>query len=267
MENHILDSRAIGKSTAGFHIEDDRLIYLQRGLFNPFRFVVHEVELKELERAEARRSLFGIRVKIHKTNGECITIRGMRTKEAADLVGVLSRKNTKDSGSMEGASIRLISKDFGSRLNEILRDRTGCISRLVDLLIESAIELEASDIHIEPFDRIKVRFRIDGVLVDAAEIPFEYHSRLVSRIKVLAKAPTYEKDVPLDGRIEFVYSIRALICSVSESLGSAKRFSSSSGRLSLRRKGPSFLPVQATAEKPPRSIRPWKPFTKSSAIR
>jgi len=205
MENHVLKNRAAGRSYSSFRIEEDRLIYLQRGLFNPFRFVVHEVELKELENAQTRRSLFGCRVKLQKGNGECITIRGLETQEAADLVGVVSKKNAKDTRNTEKASIRLILTDFETRLNEILRDRAGCISRMVDLLIESAIELEASDIHIEPFDRIKVRFRIDGVLVDAVEIPFEYHSRLVSRIKVLAKAPTYEKDVPLDGRIEKQY--------------------------------------------------------------
>lgn len=77
------------------------------------------------------------------------------------------------------------------------------IVRLVNLIINEAVGMRASDIHIEPFeDRIRVRYRIDGVLVERDSPPKRLHAALVSRIKIMAKIDMTEKRRPQDGRIK-----------------------------------------------------------------
>jgi len=76
------------------------------------------------------------------------------------------------------------------------------IVRLVTRTFQEALDLRASDIHIEPgHGRVRVRYRIDGVLRDAAEHPMHLHAPLVSRLKILANMDIAEKRKPQDGRI------------------------------------------------------------------
>lgn len=76
------------------------------------------------------------------------------------------------------------------------------VIRLVNLLIQRAVELRASDIHIEPFEnRLKVRYRIDGVLVDGEGPPANLTAAVVSRIKIMARLDIAERRLPQDGRI------------------------------------------------------------------
>ena len=77
------------------------------------------------------------------------------------------------------------------------------IVRLVNLIISEAVGMRASDIHIEPFeDRIRVRYRIDGVLVERDSPPRRLLAAIVSRIKIMGKIDIVEKRRPQDGRIK-----------------------------------------------------------------
>jgi type IV pilus assembly protein PilB len=77
------------------------------------------------------------------------------------------------------------------------------VVRLVNLIIQEAISLRASDIHIEPFaDRIRVRYRIDGVLVERDSPPKRLLPALLSRIKIMGNIDIAEKRRPQDGRIK-----------------------------------------------------------------
>lgn len=76
------------------------------------------------------------------------------------------------------------------------------VIRLVNLLIGRAVESQASDIHIEPFqNRLAVRYRIDGVLREGATPPPRLRAAIVSRIKIMAKLNIAERRLPQDGRI------------------------------------------------------------------
>ncbi|MFO1009360.1 MAG: GspE/PulE family protein [Planctomycetota bacterium] len=78
------------------------------------------------------------------------------------------------------------------------------IVRLVSRMLQQALEQRASDIHIEPgHGRVRVRFRVDGMLRDVAEHPEHLHAPLVSRLKILAQMDIAEKRKPQDGRIGF----------------------------------------------------------------
>ena len=73
---------------------------------------------------------------------------------------------------------------------EKLKDLAGeaPVVRLVNLIIDSAIDLRASDIHIEPFENyLKVRYRVDGVLQDAEAPPARSAAAVISRVKIIAK--------------------------------------------------------------------------------
>jgi len=76
------------------------------------------------------------------------------------------------------------------------------VIRLVNALIARAVEARASDIHVEPLDgRLRVRYRIDGVMHEVEGPPARLRAAVVSRIKILARLDIAERRLPQDGRI------------------------------------------------------------------
>ena len=76
------------------------------------------------------------------------------------------------------------------------------VIRLVNLIVQRAVEQRASDIHIEPFEnRLKVRYRIDGVLHEVESPPAASTAAVISRVKIMAKLNIAERRLPQDGRI------------------------------------------------------------------
>jgi type IV pilus assembly protein PilB len=77
------------------------------------------------------------------------------------------------------------------------------VIKLVNLMIQEAVNLRASDIHVEPFvDRVRVRYRIDGVLVERDSPPRRLLAPMLARIKVMGGIDIAEKRRPQDGRIK-----------------------------------------------------------------
>ncbi|MDW7773121.1 MAG: type II secretion system ATPase GspE [Desulfobulbaceae bacterium] len=77
------------------------------------------------------------------------------------------------------------------------------VIKLVNLMLSQAVRDNASDIHIEPYqDMVKIRKRVDGILYDMYTPPKHVQSKLVSRIKIMARLDIAEKRLPQDGRIE-----------------------------------------------------------------
>jgi len=75
------------------------------------------------------------------------------------------------------------------------------ITETLELLITQAVKDRASDIHIEPqVDRLRIRYRIDGILHDIFSFPLNVHSALVSRVKILSKMDISEQRRPQDGQ-------------------------------------------------------------------
>ncbi|MBA2926400.1 type II secretion system ATPase GspE [Pseudomonas sp. P7] len=76
------------------------------------------------------------------------------------------------------------------------------VIRLVNLILQRAVEHRASDIHIEPFEnQLKVRYRIDGVLHEAEAPPSSSSAAVISRVKIMARLDIAERRLPQDGRI------------------------------------------------------------------
>jgi general secretion pathway protein E len=77
------------------------------------------------------------------------------------------------------------------------------VIRLVNQLIARAVETRASDVHLEPFaDRLRVRYRYDGVLHEIEPPPARLQAAIISRIKIMARLDIAERRLPQDGRIK-----------------------------------------------------------------
>ncbi|HVF69918.1 MAG TPA: ATPase, T2SS/T4P/T4SS family, partial [Xanthomonadales bacterium] len=78
------------------------------------------------------------------------------------------------------------------------------IAKIVSTILEYAVNSRASDVHIEPQDdRVRVRYRIDGILYDKLSLPRDVEEQLISRIKILAELKIDERRIPQDGRLNF----------------------------------------------------------------
>src|SRR2546428_4866244 len=81
------------------------------------------------------------------------------------------------------------------------------VVRLVNVVLMSAIQKGASDIHIEPYEKeLRVRYRIDGILYNIMTPPMKFRDAIVSRIKIMAKLDIAEKRLPQDGRIKIRFN-------------------------------------------------------------
>ncbi|MFA5069723.1 MAG: GspE/PulE family protein [Patescibacteria group bacterium] len=93
---------------------------------------------------------------------------------------------------------------------------SGLIIKMVNEIVRAALTYHASDVHLEPEnERLRIRFRIDGILREVANHPVSFLEPLVSRIKVLADLDIAERRKPQDGRISFELDKKELDLRVS----------------------------------------------------
>ncbi len=103
----------------------------------------------------------------------------------------------------QGADAQLDNGDYSpAKLHELAREPS--LVNLVNLIILEAIESRASDIHIEPFaHEVKIKYRVDGVLIEKTPSSKRLQAAIISRIKIMADMNIAERFVPQDGHIEF----------------------------------------------------------------
>jgi len=101
-----------------------------------------------------------------------------------------------------------------SDLQSAVQDKP--LVRLVDSIIKDAVRMGASDIHIEMYEkRIRVRYRIDGILREMAPLPFKYRAAIISRLKIMSELDISERRLPQDGRIKIKLDSRTVDLRVS----------------------------------------------------
>lgn len=94
-------------------------------------------------------------------------------------------------------------QDLKSLSGETIRQAP--ITKIVQTIVSFAMKARASDVHIEPQEtRTRVRYRIDGILVEKLILPKSVHEAVVSRVKILSGLKIDEKRIPQDGRFNFV---------------------------------------------------------------
>lgn len=107
-------------------------------------------------------------------------------------------------------------EDSDNASSDVVDENSAPVVRLVHVMIQEAVQLRASDIHIEPFeDRIRIRYRIDGVLIERDSPPRRLLGAILSRIKILAKLDIAERRRPQDGRIKVTVGEKELDLRVS----------------------------------------------------
>lgn len=118
---------------------------------------------------------------------------------SGEVTKVLSELETELSSDLEGVEISKNEQVTGKVETKIIEDAP--VTKIVATILRYATEGNASDIHIEHMrDKIRVRFRVDGVLNTSLILPVEVHQAVVARIKILCNMKLDEKRRPQDGR-------------------------------------------------------------------
>lgn len=106
--------------------------------------------------------------------------------------------------------------DFGAEDEGLVDENSAPVVKLVQLMIQEAVQLRASDIHVEPFEnRVRIRYRIDGILHERDNPPRRLLGPLLSRIKIISKIDIAERRRPQDGRIKITAGEKELDLRVS----------------------------------------------------
>lgn len=145
---------------------------------------------------------------------------------AGDIAAAIDRFYGKDAGSLDqllsnlsapGNGDSAVSTTEASGLGDVSdTDADAPVVKLVHSIILEAIQRRASDIHLEPLEkRFRVRYRIDGVLLEVENPPKRLQLSMISRLKIMANISIAEKRIPQDGRIQIMINGRQLDLRVS----------------------------------------------------
>jgi len=107
-------------------------------------------------------------------------------------------------GDFEDDGFEVVSDDDDVDVSELARESEDApVVKLVNLILTDAIKKDASDIHIEPYEKsFRVRYRIDGVLYEVMKPPLKLKNAITSRLKIMSELDIAERRLPQDGRIK-----------------------------------------------------------------
>ena len=141
-----------------------------------------------------------------------------REEEIIEYINKYFDSMHKAKQAMKEISSGPLAKKTGIVVREHIKDNVSDapVIRLVNSIMDGAVEQSASDIHLEPNkDSMAVRYRIDGVLYDRMEIPKDLEPKVVSRVKIMAGMDIAERRRPQDGKISIDYADKGLDLRVS----------------------------------------------------
>jgi type IV pilus assembly protein PilB len=102
---------------------------------------------------------------------------------------------------LEGQDVVVVKKEKKDDRPQVTLAQDAPVTRAVNTILEYAIKMKASDIHIEPWEgNLKIRYRVDGILQETMTLPSHIEAALVSRIKIMSELKIDEHRVPQDGR-------------------------------------------------------------------
>jgi len=150
----------------------------------------------DLDALQFVRQKTGLNITTFVSSPQDIT-RAINQEYKQDIIGEVG-KALKESDEI-GKRVRTVSIN---QIPEIIKEAP--VAKIVSTILEYALTSRASDVHIEPEeDRIRVRYRIDGILYDKLSLPKRVHDAVVSRIKILSEMKIDEHRIPQDGRFNF----------------------------------------------------------------
>lgn len=145
----------------------------------------------------------------------CTETQFLRAIERYYQMGGTLNKILADMG--EDAGVEVVAQSNDAELDRLKEEvETAPVVKLVDGILSDAVNRKASDIHLEPYEtQFRVRFRIDGVLIEVMSPPNHLKAAIVSRIKIMAKLNIAERRVPQDGHIKMKLGEKAIDLRVS----------------------------------------------------
>jgi type IV pilus assembly protein PilB len=107
-------------------------------------------------------------------------------------------------GDFDDSEMEIVQDDDDVDIGELAKESEDApVVKLVNLILTDAIKKEASDIHVEPYEKeFRVRYRIDGVLYEVMRPPMKLKNAITSRLKIMSELDIAERRLPQDGRIK-----------------------------------------------------------------
>ncbi|HRQ73221.1 MAG TPA: ATPase, T2SS/T4P/T4SS family [Phycisphaerales bacterium] len=143
-----------------------------------------------------------------------VIVTAFEVRAALEIVGQSDRPEPDLSAILEDVDEADVEVDAAKQANEVdLEQQAGesPVIRYVNYIIQTAVKEGASDIHVEPSEKkLKVRFRIDGVLFEMMNPPVSMAAAITSRLKIMANLDISERRLPQDGRIRCTVQGRKL---------------------------------------------------------
>ncbi len=116
---------------------------------------------------------------------------------------------------VEDATMEVVSDESAEEASDYQATEAPLV-RLVNKVLSDAVKVKASDIHIESFEKtIRVRYRIDGTLIEQTTLPYKLRGAIVSRVKIMANLDIAERRLPQDGRIKLAFGHKKIDLRVS----------------------------------------------------
>jgi len=204
------------------HIDPELFRTIPADLMFRYNFVPLEVQNNTLSIAVADPSLVLLSDELPLLLGKKLAIKVATARQIGDLLKRTEQSQRVLEQATEAFTLQVSKEEEESEEtisgDRLTRDSTvSPVVRLVETIIFTALERRASDIHIEARDtEVAVKYRIDGVLQHAMQpIAKEWHSTVLSRIKVLSDLDIAERRVPQDGRFRVKYKGRFIDLRVS----------------------------------------------------
>jgi type IV pilus assembly protein PilB len=204
------------------HIDPELFRTIPADLMFRYNFVPLEVQNNSLSIAVADPSLVLLSDELPLLLGKKLAIKVATARQIGDLLKRTEQSQRVLEQATEAFTLQVSKEEEESEEtisgDRLTRDTTvSPVVRLVETIIFTALERRASDIHIEARDtEVAVKYRIDGVLQHAMQpIAKEWHSTVLSRIKVLSDLDIAERRVPQDGRFRVKYKGRFIDLRVS----------------------------------------------------
>lgn len=118
---------------------------------------------------------------------------------------------------VESINLDAMLDDSGEMVDDLAPDPTDApVIQLVNMIIQEAIKMRASDIHIEPYEKsLRLRYRVDGVLQEGKNPPKKFQNAIISRIKIMSELDIAERRLPQDGRFKVTASGKSIDFRVS----------------------------------------------------
>jgi type IV pilus assembly protein PilB len=204
------------------HIDPELFRTIPADLMFRYNFVPLEVQNNSLSIAVSDPSLVLLSDELPLLLGKKLAIKVATAKQIGDILKRTEQSQRVLEQATEAFTLQVSKEEEESEEtisgDRLTRDTTvSPVVRLVETIIFTALERRASDIHIEARDaEVAVKYRIDGVLQHAMQpIAKEWHSTVLSRIKVLSDLDIAERRVPQDGRFRVKYKGRFIDLRVS----------------------------------------------------